>query len=145
MLFYICNKYSWKYSFWNCGSSSIEDISHSVTAGFNVRVAYILLNISKFPIEEIFPWYWMRGFVSHALTNTWRLKHPFIFALLIGEIELMFSCIQYFRLMFIGCFSFFWSCLFMSFLDLNFKKKIFLLAYKLLYNVVLFSFLLYSK
>ena len=49
----------------------------------------------------------MRGFVSHALTNTWLLKHPFIFALLMSEIELMFSCIQYFHLMFIGCFSFF--------------------------------------
>ena len=48
----------------------------------------------------------MRGFVSHALTNTRLLKHPFIFALLIGEIELMFSCIQYVCLMFIGCFRF---------------------------------------
>ena len=37
-------------------------------------------------------------------TATVLLKHPFIFAFLIGEIELMCSCIQYFCLMFIGCF-----------------------------------------
>ena len=108
---------------------SIEYISHSITAGFNVCVAYILLNISKFSHWRDFPMILNERTCIPCPHQHLSLKTSFYFCPSNRWNRtglLVFS-------MFVLCLlavldSFFWSCLFMSCLHLSqtFLKLIFI-------------------